>query len=406
MKRIFLFLAIFAIATTFVFSQSKDEQEIRKLFAATAVAIAKNDVATLSNYYADDLTFTVADGRTVNKTQFLDFVKNSKRESFNFDDVNVRTFGNTAVVNFTRTSTNVNPDGAKVNSKSRDTATLVKNGKGWQIVALQISNELAGNQSGSNSAGGGSSEEQEIRQTLDKIADALTRRDADAMANYWADNHTFTNRNGMITNKAARLASLKSGQPRPGAFKYEDVNIRLLGANTAVVSARPTYPIKFDNGQTITVNDRATMTMAKMNGRWQIVATHSSWDNPETGDNAAVEKQLTEILTNWGNAIGRRDVATIEKILPPNEFMMVSPDGKIGDRTQYLEFIKNLPAEATVAGKATKTMVMGDAAVSTGTYTVTPKGGQAMNYNYTATFIRRQGRWFPAAFHSNAAAQK
>lgn len=253
---------------------------------------------------------------------------------------------------------------------------------------------------------GQSKDEQEIRQTLDKIADALTRRDADAMANYWADNHTFIGRNGAMQNKAQRLAGMKNGQPRPGAFKYEDVNIRLLGNTAAVVTARPTYPIKFDNGQIVTVSDRATMTLAKTNGRWQVVATQSTWDNPDTGDNAAVEKQLTEILTNLGNAIGRRDIAAVEKILPPNEFMTVSPDGKIGDRAQYLEFVKNLPGEATIAGKTTKTMVMGDAAVSTGTYTVTPKGGQAASYNYTATFIRRQGRWFPAAFHSTAAAQK
>ncbi|MDQ3749080.1 MAG: nuclear transport factor 2 family protein [Acidobacteriota bacterium] len=256
MKRIFLFLAIFAIATTFVFGQSKDEQEIRKLFAATAEAIAKNDVAALSNYYADDLTFTVADGRTVNKTQFLDFVKNSKRESFDFSDLKIRTFGNTAVVNFTRTSTAVNADGSKSNSQSRDTATLVKNGGGWQIVALQISNEMANNQAGGST-------EQEIRQTLDKMADALTRNDADAMANYWADNHTFFNRNGMLTTKAQRIANLKSAQPRPGAFKYEDINIRMLGNTAAVVTARPTYPIKFANGQTITVSDRATMRFTK-----------------------------------------------------------------------------------------------------------------------------------------------
>ena len=81
MKRIFLFLAVFAVATTVVFGQSyasnsaKAEQEIRKLFAASAKAILKSDVAALSNYYADDVTFTSANGNTINKTQFLDFVK-------------------------------------------------------------------------------------------------------------------------------------------------------------------------------------------------------------------------------------------------------------------------------------------------------------------------------------------
>lgn len=253
---------------------------------------------------------------------------------------------------------------------------------------------------------GQSKDEQEIRQTLDKLADALTRRDADAAANYWADNWTFIGRNGAMQNKAQRLADLKSGQPRPGAFKYEDVNVRVMG-NTAVVIARPTYPIKFANGQVITVSDRATMTMAKTSGRWQIVATQTTWDNPDTGDQAAVEKQLGEIMTNWGNAVGRRDAAAIEKILPPNDFMLKSPDGKIQNREQYLEMVKTFPGEAIVTGSAAKTMVAGETAVLMGTYSVVPKaGGQPTNYNYTATFVRRVGRWFPVAFYATAAEQK
>jgi len=139
MKRTITTLAMIIAATTFIFGQSKDEQEIRKMFEMSAEALVKNDIAALSNYYADGLTFTVADGNTYNKTQFLDFVKNSKRESFKSDDLSVRTFGNTAVVVFTRTSTGVNNDGTKTNSKSRDTAMLVKNGGRWQFVALQIS---------------------------------------------------------------------------------------------------------------------------------------------------------------------------------------------------------------------------------------------------------------------------
>lgn len=254
-------------ATTFVFGQSKDEQEIRKMFEMSADALLKNDIAALSNYYADDVTFTIADGRVFNKTQFLDFVKNSKRESFKFDDLSVRTFGNAAVVNFNRTSTDVNRDGLKMNSKSRDTAMLAKNGGRWQVVALQISNEMADNQ-------------------------------------------------------------------------------------------------------------------------------------------AAAEKQITDILADWGNAAGRRDAAGVDKILA-RDFMITTPDGKFADRAQYLEIVKNFPAEATISGKGDRTIVMGDTAVQSGTYSAAPKaGGQAANYSYTATFVRRNGRWMPIAFNTRPVTQK
>lgn len=266
MKKITLTLAIMIAACNFVFGQSKDEQEIRKTMEIVAAAIVQNDVAALSNYYADDVTVTVDDGRVANKTQFLDFIKNSKREAFNFSDVKVRAFGNAAVVNFTRISTNVNKDGSKSNSQSRDTATLVKNGKGWQIVALQISNEQA------------------------------------------ADNQAET------------------------------------------------------------------------------------------------EKQIGELMTNWGNALGRRDAEAVEKMLPA-DLMIVPPDGKMtASRAEYLEVVKTFPSEATVTGKSEKTIVSGDTAVQTGTYTVTPKvgGASTMNYRYTATFVRRGGRWMPIAFNGRA----
>lgn len=262
MKKIILTLAITIIAATMVFGQSKDEQEIGKMMDASAAALLKNDVAALSNIFADDLTFTVADGNVYNKTQVLDFSKNTKRESFNFDDLKIRTFGNTAVVNFTRTSTGISGDGEKMNSKSRDTAMLVKNGGRWQIVALQISNEMA-------------------------------------------------------------------------------------------------------------------------------------------ADNQAAESQIGKILTDWGNALGRRDAGAVEKILPAN-FMLVSPDGKLyTNRAEYLEVVKNFPGEATIVGKGEKTIVAGDTAVQTGTYSVTPKaGGNTINYSYTTTFVRRDGRWMPIAFNS------
>jgi len=89
--------------------------------------------------------------------------------------------------------------------------------------------------------------------------------------------------------------------------------------------------------------------------------------------------------------------------------MLVSPDGKLSaSRAEYLEVVKNFPAEATVTGKAEKTIVSGDTAVQTGTYSVMPKagGGNAANYRFTATFVMRGGRWMPIAFNSRAIQQQ
>jgi uncharacterized protein (TIGR02246 family) len=247
-----------------------------------------------------------------------------------------------------------------------------------------------------------SKDEQEIRKMLGEVAAALVKKDVAALSNYYADNYSFINQDGTVTNKAQRLEAVKNS--RFQSFNYEDLNIRQMG-NAAVVILRPTSTVKLENGQTVTRRDRATMMLAKMNGRWQIVAIQTTSDNPPTGDQAATEKQISDVLTDWGNALGRRDAAAVDKILPAN-FMVMSPDGRLGDRAQYLEFVKNIPGEATITGKGEKTIVMGDTAVQSGSYTVTPKaGGNATNYAYTATFIRRGGHWTPIAFNSRAIKQ-
>jgi len=250
---------------------------------------------------------------------------------------------------------------------------------------------------------GQSKDEQEIRKTLGEVAAALVRKDAAVLSNYYADSYSFVNPDGKVTNKAQRLEGAKTS--RFETFSYEDLNIRQMG-NAAVVVARPTYTVKLENGQTVKGQDRATMTLAKMNGRWQLVAAQTTRDNPETGDQAATEKQLGEIMTNWGNAAGRRDAEAIDKILA-NDFIVRTLNGTIQTRAQYLEAAKNFPGDATISGKGDRTIVMGETAVSMGTYSVTPKAdGNTTNYNYTATFIRRGGRWMPISFYSSVSGQK
>lgn len=252
---------------------------------------------------------------------------------------------------------------------------------------------------------GQSKAEQEIRQTLNTIADALVKSDVAVLSNYYADSYTITNAQGETTGKAQRLELIKNTKRE--SFSYGDMNIRVFG-NTAVVIANPTFTTVGANGQKNNVKDRATITMMKNGGRWQIVAVHSSNNllNLQSGNQAETEKQLLQILTDWGNANGRRDTATVDKILA-NEFTLTSgTDGAVMDKAQYLEFVKNFPGEVSGIDAGAKVRVMSDVAIVTGRYTITPKaGGQPLYRNYTATFVRQQGRWMPVAFHSGVVSQ-
>ena len=82
MKQTILALAMMLITATFAFAQSKNEQKIRKTLEMGADALVKNDLTVLSNILANDLTFITSDGQISSKTQFLDGIKYTKRESF------------------------------------------------------------------------------------------------------------------------------------------------------------------------------------------------------------------------------------------------------------------------------------------------------------------------------------
>ena len=144
MKRAILISMIFVAACNSIFAQSKAEQEVRQTLDAIASALVKSDVAALSNFYDDSYTITNPQGETMNKTERLELIKNSRRESFSYGDANIRVFGNTAIVIASPTYTSVGANGERTNYKDRATITMMKNGGRWQIVAVQSSNDLLG----------------------------------------------------------------------------------------------------------------------------------------------------------------------------------------------------------------------------------------------------------------------
>ena len=58
-----------------------------------------------------------------------------------------------------------------------------------------------------------SSNEQEVRQAIEKYQAALLRRDIPALEQIWADDYFFVNAAGEMLSKAQRLANLNLVQP-------------------------------------------------------------------------------------------------------------------------------------------------------------------------------------------------
>jgi uncharacterized protein (TIGR02246 family) len=112
------------------------EQTIRRLDSERSQAIVLGDTATLERIYADDYSSVGTSGAVRNKAQAIADNKSGslKIESQSFDNVNVRVYGDAAVI--TGVVTQKGRDkGKDISGQSRFTRVYVKRNGQWRIVA-------------------------------------------------------------------------------------------------------------------------------------------------------------------------------------------------------------------------------------------------------------------------------
>lgn len=118
--------------------------------------------------------------------------------------------------------------------------------------------------------------EEELMQLERDIGEANIKRDKAFFERIEAEEFIFTDSSGGLTNKAQDVASLDSP---PGAFKLvsyvpDEMAVHIYG-ETAVVTGRVTTGSR-NAERSVTNQSRFTDVFVKRQGRWQIVAGHSS----------------------------------------------------------------------------------------------------------------------------------
>jgi uncharacterized protein (TIGR02246 family) len=149
MKRILGIAALLVAVTTVAVGQDKpkgekvaaassSEQAVRQLFDGLVSSYAKNDAAVPARILADDFTFTTPFGELMTKAQRLAEIKPGgiQFDSYTADDVNVRVYGDTAVVTNRASLTGKRGD-QDLSGQYRVTSVFVKKGGNWQLVAAQ-----------------------------------------------------------------------------------------------------------------------------------------------------------------------------------------------------------------------------------------------------------------------------
>ena len=147
MKRILLstlaVIALYCLAAHAQYDNSAGNKvgvadEIKKLEQQRNEAILKGDTATLDKLTSDDYTNTTAQGKIEKKADIMDGFKSGKIkfESRELSDLDVRVYGNTAVVTGQVNQKGTN-NGKDTSGQNRFTRVYVKQKGRWVTVANQ-----------------------------------------------------------------------------------------------------------------------------------------------------------------------------------------------------------------------------------------------------------------------------
>ncbi|HSU26630.1 MAG TPA: nuclear transport factor 2 family protein, partial [Pyrinomonadaceae bacterium] len=118
--------------------------------------------------------------------------------------------------------------------------------------------------------------EAELMQLERDIGDANVRRDKAFFERIEADEFVFTDSGGGITTKAEDVASLDkpAGEFKLVSYLVDEMKVHVYG-KTAVVTGRTTTTLRGKDREVVN-HSRFTDVFVKRDGRWQIVAGHSS----------------------------------------------------------------------------------------------------------------------------------
>lgn len=115
--------------------------ELKKLLHEFLDAAGRSDKATFDRFFADDLIYTRSAGVTITKADIMKGLNeppkpDDPKTTYDADDITVRGYGDTAVVNF-RLIQHLKKGGNQETNYFRNTGTFLKRNGKWQAVAWQ-----------------------------------------------------------------------------------------------------------------------------------------------------------------------------------------------------------------------------------------------------------------------------
>jgi len=120
----------------------KIKEEVRKVDDEWFHAVLKGDGDTLDRIYADDISFTYADGRMLTKAQAVGDIRTGRNKLFKLDhdDIRIHVYGDTAILTGrTQSTLRCCDENSKSTQVHRRFTNVYKKLDGrWRLIAHQV----------------------------------------------------------------------------------------------------------------------------------------------------------------------------------------------------------------------------------------------------------------------------
>lgn len=268
----YLLSIVFIFSIFPVFAQNAaDEKEVRKLNESFDEAIKNADVTFYERVLASDYVSYGPDGSIKTKDQVLEEVKKQKENpSFRMseissDNVKVKLSGNLAVVTAQWNATIQDLESNEPHEDEGSYIAVYEKREGrWQLIS----------EMGSEKPHSPEDLEASVREASNKYDEAIKSRDKDAYSKLLADDYKATNPMGKVQSKEESMKFMFDP-----ALKLETSTVtnkefqvfRNFAVETGEYNVTGTY-----QDEKFTESGRYTSTWRYKDGKWQIVADHTS----------------------------------------------------------------------------------------------------------------------------------
>jgi uncharacterized protein (TIGR02246 family) len=121
--------------------------------------------------------------------------------------------------------------------------------------------------------------EQQVMAARDNIRAAVAARDAARLRTLYASDFAHTHTSGKVDGRDARIVSLLAGEPTVELARVEELTIRVLHADTAILTGRSSIPRSDGSG---TGEVRWMQVYVRVEGDWRLAASQATSLSPTT----------------------------------------------------------------------------------------------------------------------------